>query len=103
VLIESEQESLRGRALQIAEVNARNNPQTVDAWATLGYIQFRLGDLAAAEKSLGSSLQNGKLSRDAAFYLAKIKQSLGNKDEAKKLYDTAMSLPGPVFYPEIQK
>jgi tetratricopeptide (TPR) repeat protein len=101
VLIESEQESLRGRALQIAEVNSRNNPQTVDAWATLGYIQFRLGDSAAAEKSLGKSLQNGKLSRDAAFYLAKIKQSLGNKDEAKKLYDTAMSLPGPVFYPEV--
>jgi tetratricopeptide (TPR) repeat protein len=103
VLIESEQESLRGRALQIAEVNTRNNTGTSDAWATLGYIQFRLGDLAAAEKSLATSVQNGKLSRDAAFYLAKIKQSLGNKEEAKKLYDTAMSLPGPVFYPEIKK
>jgi tetratricopeptide (TPR) repeat protein len=103
VLIESDQESLRGRALQIAEVNSRNNQRSVDAWATLGYIQFRLGDLVAAEKSLNTSVQNGKLSRDAVFYLAKIKQSLGNKDEAKKLYDTAMSLPGPVFFPELMK
>jgi len=103
VLIESDQESLRARALQIAEVNSRNNPGTVDAWATLGYIQFRLGDLSAAEKSLSTSVQNGKLSRDGAFYLAKIKQSMGSKEEAKKLYDTAMSLPGPVFYPELNK
>ena len=103
VLIESDQESLRSRALQIAEVNVRNNPRLVDAWATLGYVQFRLGDVASAEKSLNSSVQNGQLSRDAAFYLAKIKQSMGSKDEAKKLYDMAMTLPGPVFYQELNK
>jgi len=103
VLIESDQESLRGRALQIAEVNVRNNPRLVDAWATLGYVQFRLGDVASAEKSLNTSIQNGQLSRDAAFYLAKIKQSMGIKDDAKKLFDTAVTLPGPVFYQELNK
>jgi tetratricopeptide (TPR) repeat protein len=98
-LIESDQEVLRARSLQIAEVNARSNPNLQDAWSTLGYIQFKLGDMASADKSLTTAIQSGQLNRDTAGILSMVKQSLGDEDSAKQLRTQAELLPGPNFYP----
>jgi tetratricopeptide (TPR) repeat protein len=99
-LVESDQEALRARALQIAEVNVRNNSNLQDAWGTLGYIQFRLGDLVSAETSIRKAVQSGQLNRDTAVILGMIKKSLGDENMAKQLKDQSAKLPGPIFYPD---
>ena len=97
VLIESENEALRSRALQIAEANARNFQQLHEAWSTLGWIQFSLGDLASARQNLSRGLSGGVVSRDTAWQLAQVYRELGNTAEADKLIAAAERSQGPFF------
>lgn len=98
VLVESRNETLRARALQIAQANARNFQQTADAWATLGWIQFRLGDIRASQESLSVAIQAGTINRDTAYFLSEVSARLGNAEEAARLREAAQTAPGPFFY-----
>ncbi len=98
VLVQSEDETLRARALQLAEGNVRNNNQAAEAWATLGWVQFQLGDRAAAENSLGNATQSGQLSRDMVYYLAKIKEVAGDKTTAATLIEAFEKANGPNYF-----
>ncbi|TWU48543.1 Tetratricopeptide repeat protein [Rubripirellula tenax] len=98
VLVDRQDESMRARAMQIAESVVRNLPSSSDAWATLGWVQLRLGDTAAADKSLAESLKLSKPSRDTLYYMAEFKRAMGKTDDANalmQLYDTAA---GPRFF-----
>lgn len=97
VMIESSDEGLRSRALQIAEANARNHSQLSESWATLGWIQFRLGDLASARQNLSRGMSGRVISRDTAWHLAQIHQHLGNPAEARELSSAALTSQGPFF------
>ena len=82
VLVESSDEAKRGRALQIATSNARRFQNSEDALSTLGWVQYRLGDVAAAEQILTATMSDGSVSRDTAYYLSKVKAALGKTDES---------------------
>lgn len=97
-LIENADEAARMRALQIAQLNVRNQPQSAEAWSTLGWIQLRLGDLATAEECLLNSLRSGQASRDTAYYLANLYQATGREGQAEELRAKLAQASGPFFY-----
>ncbi|MEQ9410338.1 MAG: tetratricopeptide repeat protein [Fuerstiella sp.] len=99
VMIESDDDTYRSRALQIAESNVRNNSNLAEAWSTLGWIQFRLGDVASAEKNLATAIQSGTTSRDTVLYMARVKQRLGAADVANELLAATKNSTGPVYAP----
>lgn len=97
VLVESSDEGKRSRALQIATANAKRQSQLEDVVATLGWVQFRLGDPVQAEQTLISTGSDGAISRDTAFYLSRVKEALGKDDESMQLADAARSGRGEFF------
>ncbi len=103
VLIESSQETARGRALQIAESNVRNHQQQAEAWSTLGWIQLRLGDISAAQKSLALATRSGQVSRDTAHFIAELQQTSGDTIAALEFRDAAAKAKGPSFYASTTK
>lgn len=89
VLVESSDEGKRGRALLLATRAVKANPNSADAISTYGWVQYRLGEVAEAVKAVEAMIQGGQLSRDAAFYIAQIKRSLGPEDaKVKEEVDT---------------
>lgn len=97
VLCESNDESLRARALQIAEGNVRNFSQSSEAWGTLGWVQLQLGDRVTAEKSLANAAQLGPLSRDTLYYIWQLKLAAGDK-EASTLEKALEQATGPNYF-----
>lgn len=100
VLIEDRDEANRARALQIAEANCRNHSQQPEAWSTLGWVQYQLGDLASAEKNLANAMQNGVISRDTAWYMSKVKRKLNQPGIADQLREASANAKGPKFTPK---
>lgn len=98
VLCQNSDESLRARALQIAEGNVRNLQRSGEAWATLGWVQFQLGDLTTAEKSLSNTAQLGPLTRDSVYYLWQLKKAQGDTQAAELLQKAFEETPGPDFF-----
>lgn len=98
VLCESNDESLRGRALQIAEGNVRNQSQSSEAWGTLGWVQFQLGDRVASEKSLANAAQLGPLSRDTLYYVLQLKRAAGDTNTAAVLEKAFAQAKGPNYF-----
>lgn len=102
VLIESDDEGKRGRALQLATRLVKSNPKSSDAISTYGWVLYRLGDASESMEVFSALMQGGQLSRDAAFYLAQVKRSLAGDDEgvAKEvtlLIDAAKTSKGEFF------
>lgn len=93
-LIEQLDEQKQSRALQLAEVNARQYPQMADALATLGWVSFRLGRQADAQRNLNAAVSGGRASSDTAFYLARLKSSQNSLAEARTLLTTALGTSG---------
>jgi len=102
-MIESKDELLRSRALQIAQLMVRNNPNRADGWATLGWIQFRLGDIQSAKDSFSRAISGGGISRDTAWYLAQLQSQLGNQQQADQLLESAKTSQGPFFSEVLMK
>jgi Flp pilus assembly protein TadD len=98
VLCENADESLRARALQLAEGNVRNQSQSSEAWATLGWIQLQLGDRALAEKSLANAAQLGPLSRDTIYYILQLKRAAGDTNAATLLEKALEQAKGPNYF-----
>lgn len=98
VLCESTDESLRARALQIAESNVRNQSQSGEAWATLGWIKFQLGDLKSAEASLANASQLGPLNRDGLYYVLQLKRAAGDANAVVILEKALAEAQGPDYF-----
>ena len=98
VLSQTTDETLRARALQIAEGNVRNLPRSSEAWATLGWIQLQLGDPATAEKSLTNAAQLGPLSRDTVYYLWQLKKTQVDAQATELLQKAFGETSGPDFF-----
>ncbi|GAB5406573.1 MAG: hypothetical protein Aurels2KO_48040 [Aureliella sp.] len=96
VLIESQDEGKRARALQIASANFRRikNESTV---STLAWIQYRLGDVSSAGELFIRLANSSQLSPDSAFYFSEILRSTGRVTEARQLAELARKASGPRF------
>lgn len=95
VLIDSSDEAKRRRSLELAELNARNNNQSVEAAWTLGWIYYRWGKLREAAQLMSAAAANGRLSPDAAYYMARLSKDLGQAENVRKFLDAALAANGP--------
>ena len=93
-LVELPDESKRGRALQIAQANAQRFPRLAEALATLGWVQFRLGNPESAEKTLRAAIAPGQASPDTAYFLSRVLKSRGKDKEARKFLNAALESKG---------
>ena len=98
VLIEGSDKSLHAKALQLAASNVQSFPKQAEALATLGWIQFRLGDLEAAKSNLERAMQAGAVSRDTLVYMARLQKELSDQltNMAKKSKGLLLSNPGEI-------
>lgn len=94
VLIEQTGENARRRALQLAELNVRQNQKSPEALATLGWVYYRLHRLEEAEQVLQPLLASGRLSPEAAYYVARLMADRGRSEEALRLFQEAAQAEG---------
>jgi Tfp pilus assembly protein PilF len=94
VLLEQSDEAKRRRALQLAEVNARQYPQSAEALSTLGWVYYRLGRLDEAERLLQAVIAAGRATSDTAYFLAHVLTDRGRLDDARKLLSKALEAKG---------
>ncbi len=94
VLAEQDDEAKRRRALELAEVSVRQDPNTPEALATLGTVYFHLGRLDEAEQILRAVLGSGKGNSDTVYTLAQVVVRRGRPDDAKPLLRSALDAPG---------
>lgn len=97
VLVESDVEAERVRAMQLARNGVRNHPQLAEAWATLGWIQLRMGDLKSAAASLEKAMSGGTLNSETAAYVSHLMHMRGDRSKAAQYSSIAGRLPGPHF------
>ncbi|MFM8986401.1 MAG: tetratricopeptide repeat protein [Planctomycetia bacterium] len=95
MLIESDEESARQRATEMAEANVRmyreNSPQQVNALTTLAWVYYKRGLREEAEKILAQITQNNALTTDGAYYVAKLLADRGEKDRARKILEEVLA------------
>jgi len=95
VLIESEDEEARRRALELADTNVakfrENTPQQIPAVTTLAWVFYKLGRREDAERILEQVRRSNALTSDGAFYVARILSDRGEKDLARKILDEVLA------------
>lgn len=95
VLIESENDEARRRALELADTNVakyrENTPQQIPAVTTLAWVFYKLGRREDAERILEQVRRSNALSSDGAFYVAKILSDRGEKDLARKILEEVLA------------
>lgn len=82
-LVEQTDADKRLRALQLAEINARQYPRLAEALATLGWVYFKFGRLAEAEQALQTATSSGQSSSETAYYLARVLDARGQRDHER--------------------
>jgi tetratricopeptide (TPR) repeat protein len=104
VLAEQPDEAKHRRALELAELSVRQNPNALNALVTLGTVPYRLKRLDDAEKVLQAVLNSGQGNSDAAYIMALVQSERGHPENARKLLETAVSVPGQfIFRKEAQQ
>lgn len=86
LLIESDDNADRERALRYAQMNAELYDRSVQANITLGWILFKLNRGSEAQAALQKGAQSGQLQADSKYLVAKIM----SKQEGQKENTTAM-------------
>ncbi len=101
-LVEQDDPVKRARGLQLAEANARQNPRANDIVTTLGWAHYRSGHLEQADQVLRAVLQGqgGRTTPEFAYYLARVLSDKGNTDDARKLLQSAIGMPGSFAHRE---
>jgi tetratricopeptide (TPR) repeat protein len=104
VLIELPDQANRQRALQYAELNARQHPNNLETAATFGWVNYRLGRRQEAERALGAvvkatATQNeNRTSADTAYYLAVLAKDAGRHDFAIRTLRDTLGANQPFAY-----
>ncbi|MFM8734498.1 MAG: tetratricopeptide repeat protein [Pirellulales bacterium] len=100
VLIESDDDEAKRRALELADTNVakyrENTPQQIPAVTTLAWVFYKLGRREDAERILEQVRRSNALSTDGAYYVAKILADRGEKDLARKILDEVLA-SDPMF------
>lgn len=93
-LIEQD-DTAKKKALEYAEMNARQFPNQAEAFSTLGWVYYKLGRLDEAEAALRKAVSGGQMSADTAYYIARISVDRDRKDEARQLLESALKSTNP--------
>ncbi len=97
-LVDQQDESLHGQAIEYARLNATLHPDARselgrNALATLAWALFRAGDHATARRVIDQVVGSGQFPPHAAYYAAEIYWANGAKDAAVKLAEAAVKSP----------
>lgn len=98
VLLEQKDEADRQRALEFAQLNQKLNPNSAEAAATLGWIAYRMGRKADAQRALNAIVQTGNLTPLSAYYVAYVLKDQGQLPNAIKLLEGALNNSVPFAY-----
>jgi tetratricopeptide (TPR) repeat protein len=101
ILVESKDESKRGRALQLSERNFRAASDVEAVAATAAWIQMQLGSTDVADKILTQLVSRGPLSAQTAYYVSELLQRSGREVESRKLMQAAVDTVG--LFPQREK
>ncbi len=94
VLIESNDEAKRGRALQLAERNFRAASELEQVAATAAWIQLQLGSSDIADKILTQLAARGPLSPQTTYYVSELLRRNGKDLDSKRLLKAAVDAVG---------
>jgi tetratricopeptide (TPR) repeat protein len=97
-LIGQKGEAKHNRALELAETNVRQFPQSPEAASTYGYVLYRLGRLKDAEKALKPAASLVNSDADTAYIIACVAADSGRKAEAVPLLELALKSTKPAMY-----
>ncbi len=103
-LIEMPDDLSHQRALQFAELNLRQNPNGIEQLSGYGWIAYRLGRRADADRALGAAYKaslaahDNKISAEMNYYLAALHAASGNLANATSLLRTALNSTAPFAY-----
>lgn len=100
VLIESDDDDSRQRALEMAEGNValhrEQSPQQVNALTTLAWVFYKLGRREDAERILAQITQSNQLTSDGAYYMARLLADRGETQRARTILEQVLASE-PVF------
>ncbi|HSQ57497.1 MAG TPA: hypothetical protein VLM40_17380, partial [Gemmata sp.] len=98
VLAESADANDRRRAVELAEVYAKQNQRQSEARAIYAYCLFKAGRSADAEGAARAAAGLGTLTPDAAYFIAKILADRGDAENALKITKAACSSKDTFVY-----
>ncbi len=80
-------------AVRLAQIAVEQRPKRANVWNTLGVARYRAGNFAGAAAALEKSeeLGQGRELGFNVFFLAMARWQLGERDEARRCYDQAVS------------
>jgi tetratricopeptide (TPR) repeat protein len=96
-LLEQDDPKQKQRAVQLAEVNARQYPRLVEAIGTLGWAYLRSGRIDEADRAMLPLAPGAQLSPDIAYYLARLLIERSKPDIARQLLEAALASPELFF------
>jgi len=96
MLIESDSNSDRERALRYAQINAERFQNNSQANITKAYVLYRLGRASEAQEALQIGAR-GQLQADSAFLIAVIMAEQGQKDQAREALEQVVNQKAGLF------
>ncbi len=97
-LAESGDQNKIRRALELADAEVKKNQRLSEGWAVLGWCYVKAGQLDDAERALENAAKTGQLSRDAAYFLAKVMADKKRYAQAHQLLKTMAEARGAAAY-----
>lgn len=99
-LAEQPDSAKQQRAVQYAEMNARQYPRSPATLATLGRVYYRIGRLEDAEKALQASINvsGNRTTSDVLYYLAFVYADRGQLDKVKDVLEKALGAKGAFLF-----
>ncbi len=94
ILVDSIDQGKKIRAQQLSQNNLRRAPNEESVIATAAWVEFVLGATDVAEQYFNSLISRGTSNPQTIYYLAKMLDARGRKDDANNLYKNAVELPG---------
>jgi tetratricopeptide (TPR) repeat protein len=87
-------ESKKSRALDFAQNCVSQNPNEPEAYSTLGWVLFRLGQRQKAADMLKQAVSGGQFSQDTAYYIACAAVDRNQLSDAVQWLEIALKNPG---------
>lgn len=94
-LAQQDDEAQRKRGLEYAQLNVQRHPRSAEAFATLGWALYRLGQRERAEQALANAAAAGRVEPDTAYYMARLAVDRGQKDYARQMLQAALRSTAP--------
>ncbi len=99
ILADMSDDASKKRALQLAEVNARQYQNDLNTIATYGYCLYRNGNIEQAKQLLRKAIINNQVTPDMAYYLAlPLSEAKETREEAARMLKQALESPAFFFF-----